>query len=267
LLRSDVYLSESQKYVNHQLEIAINSINNAIYSNGLISIRKIDYELAMDMSVDNAILERLSNVVMTNLKSNFIDLGDFNYIHKNSAKDQNNNAIFGEVRTYDSSNYLIYFHKNIVACLGLDNIIAIETVDAILIADRSRSQDIKKIVDDLSLNGDERIKLHSKYFRPWGYYEILSDSKLFKVKKILLKPNSSLSLKSHQFRSKHWVVIRGVATIHKDGEVFNISPEESTFIPAELKNRLSNQTDENLEIIEVQIGSYLGEDGIERFNY
>ena len=151
-----------------------------------------------------------------------------------------------------------------IACLGVDNIVAIESDDVFLIADKSRSQDIKKITQDLLSKNKEEVKLHKKGFRPWGYYQTLSEGKDFKVKRILVKPNSAISLQLHNKRSEHWVVIKGVAMIQKEEEIFELKTGESTFIPMQTKHRIMNQTDVSLEIIEVQMGSYVGEDDIVR---
>ncbi len=201
----------------------------------------------------------------TELKSKWSDVGDFNSIYQASLKDKNNNATFGDVKMYDSSNSLIYSNHSLIACLGLDNIVVVESDDAILIADKNKTQNIKKIVGDLSSTGSDKIKFHNKVFRPWGYYKSLINGEFFKVKKILINPYSSLSLQSHEFRSEHWIVVKGSVVVHNDQQVLNLNYGESTFIKAKTKHRLSNESNESAEIIEVQIGSYLGEDDIKRF--
>ncbi len=265
LLQSNVYLQEAKKYLSQQLEIAIKSMNNATQKDCCKSINLANYIDADDISVDYGILEKSSNVATTELKSKWSDVGDFNSIYQASLKDKNNNATFGDVKMYDSSNSLIYSNHSLIACLGLDNIVVVESDDAILIADKNKTQNIKKIVGDLSSTGSDKIKFHNKVFRPWGYYKSLINGEFFKVKKILINPYSSLSLQSHEFRSEHWIVVKGSVVVHNDQQVLNLNYGESTFIKAKTKHRLSNESNESAEIIEVQIGSYLGEDDIKRF--
>ncbi|MCE3255449.1 MAG: manC [Rickettsiaceae bacterium] len=265
LLDSDLYLEESKKYLSEQLKIAIKSMDNAKYSNGCYAIEYNDYQPAAEISVDYGILEKSHNIAVTELKSRWSDVGDFNSIYQASKKDENNNVIFGDVKTYESSNSLIYSHNSLIACLGLSNIVAVQTDNAILIANKNKVQDIKKIVNDLSLKNSDKIRFHNKVFRPWGYYEILAEEISFKVKRILINARSSISLQLHKFRSEHWVVIRGTATVQNDQKISILNPGESTFIPANTKHKLSNETNDDLEIIEVQMGEYCGEDDIERF--
>ena len=265
LLQSNIYLQEAKKYLGRQLEIAIRSMNNAIQKDYCNSIRLVDYNDADEISVDYGILEKSQNVAITELMSKWSDVGDFSSIYQASAKDKDNNATFGDVEMYDSSNSLIYSHNSLIACLGLDNIAVIQSDDSILIANKSKVQNIKEIVGDLSLKNSDKVKFHNKVFRPWGYYENLVDGGLFKVKKILINPHSSLSLQSHKFRSEHWIVVKGSAVVHNDEQVLNLNYGESTFIKSGAKHRLLNEGDEDLEIIEVQIGCYLGEDDIKRF--
>ncbi len=267
LLQANILIKEAEKYLKKQLEIARQSIENAKPSDdGCYLIDNKFYDRADDISVDYGILEKSSNVAVTQLISSWSDVGDFNSIHEAKDKDSNQNVIFGEVKTYDSSNCLIYSNNSLITCLGVKNLAIIETDDSILIVDKDRTQDVKRIVKDLVEQGSDKIKLHNRVFRPWGYYETLSQQSNFKVKRILVNPNSSLSLQSHKYRSEHWVVVSGNATVQNDDKILNLKAGESTFIPEEIKHRLSNQSDGVLEIIETQTGSYLGEDDIKRFD-
>ena len=166
---------------------------------------------------------------------------------------------------YETKNSFIQAENSLITCLGLDNIIAIETSDAILIADKSKSQDVKKITQDFLAQNKDEVKFHDRVHRPWGYYEIIQARDNFKVKRILVNPNSSLSLQRHNFRSEHWVVIKGVATVQRESEAFDLSAGKSTFISIGQKHRLRNKTEDNLEIIEIQMGEKIEESDIERF--
>ncbi len=265
LLQSDLYLNEAEKFLPEQLKIARNAIENSRAKNGFYNVDYEDYQPAQDISIDYGILEKSQNVAVVPLKAKWSDVGDFSSIYRVSAKDQKNNAVFGDVRSYDSSNSLIYSYNKLITCMGLDNIVVVESDDAILVADKNRTQDIKKIVGDLSSQNHDKAKFHNKVFRPWGYYETIAEEGFFKVKKISVNPGSSLSLQLHQFRSEHWVVIKGQAKVQNGEDLINLEVNQATFIPAKTKHRLTNESDQILEIVEIQIGSYLGEDDITRF--
>lgn len=264
LFKSKIYIDETTKYLEDQIEVAENAISNANDDKVFCEIRDVDYEEAKDISIDYGILEKSDNVATTEMKADWSDVGDFKAVYDIKDKDKNGNVVDGNAALYDTKNSLIHSQKNMIACLGVDNIVAIESDDVFLIADKSRAQDIKKITQDLLSKNKEEVKLHKKGFRPWGYYQTLSEGKDFKVKRILVKPNSAISLQLHNKRSEHWVVIKGVAMIQKEEEIFELKTGESTFIPMQTKHRIMNQTDVSLEIIEVQMGSYVGEDDIVR---
>jgi mannose-1-phosphate guanylyltransferase/mannose-6-phosphate isomerase len=265
LLQADILLSESQKYLPQQLELAKKAIKNSIKDGIFDQIQDSDYHNAKDVSIDYAILEKTKNIAVTTMRANWSDVGDFNSIYKIHKKDKNHNAISGDVVLRDTKNSLVKSENILITCLGLDNIIAIQTGDAILIADRSKSQDIKKITKDLLMSHEDKVKFHNRVYRPWGYYEVIQSDDNFKVKRILVNPLSSLSLQSHNFRSEHWIVINGIATVENNGNKFDLPKGESTFIATKHKHRLSNNTNEDLEIIEVQMGERVEESDIERF--
>ena len=265
LFTADFLIKEAKKYLPQGLSTAKSSINNANQDKIFCEINNNDYKNAEDISIDYAILEKSDNIATTHLKSEWSDVGDFESIHKVKDKDANGNVIKGNVASYDTHNSLIYANNNLIACLGLKNIIAVATDNAILIADKNKAQDIKKITKDLLSKNKDEVKFHNRVFRPWGYYETLSSGIGFKVKRILVNPNSSLSLQSHNFRSEHWVIIKGVATVEKENKISQLLAGESIFIAIKDKHRLSNNTKQDLEIIEVQIGEKTDEDDITRF--
>lgn len=264
LFKPSLYISETKEYLGNHLEIAEHALNNAYQDGCFCTIRQEDYKHVEGISIDYGILEKSKYVATTEMKANWSDVGDFKAVYDVKEKDQHNNVVEGDACLYDTKDSLIYSQKHLITCLGLDNIIAIESDDAFLIADRNRTQDIKKVTKELLEKNQEIVKLHKKGFRPWGYYQTLSEGSGFKVKRIIVKSHSSLSLQLHNQRSEHWIVIKGVAMIQKGEEILELKTGESTFIPIQTKHRIMNQTDISLEIIEVQMGNYVGEDDIVR---
>jgi mannose-1-phosphate guanylyltransferase/mannose-6-phosphate isomerase len=265
LLSADIYLKEAEKYLPKNVDVAKKALANAKEDGAFCTINLSDYQAAQDISIDYGILEKSSAVATTILQADWSDVGDFSAIYKEGVKDKNNNVTDGNVELYDTKDCLIHSHHSLITCLGLKNTIVIETDDTILIADKSKSQDVKLIVKDLLEKNKNEVKLHNRVYRPWGYYETISQDKVFKVKRIAVNPGASLSLQMHNHRSEHWVVIKGVANVQKDEEIFNLEAGKSTFIPVRTKHRLANNSKELLEIVEVQMGDYVEEDDIIRY--
>jgi mannose-1-phosphate guanylyltransferase/mannose-6-phosphate isomerase len=180
-------------------------------------------------------------------------------------KDATGNAHVGDVLFTDSRNTLVHATSRLVSLVGVDDLIVIETPDAVLVTDRTRSQDVKHIVKALSDQGREEQTLHRKVHRPWGWYDSIDEGGRFKVKRIQVKPGASLSLQKHHHRAEHWIVVTGTAEITNGDKVILLTENQSTYIPLGEVHRLANPGSIPLEIIEVQSGSYLGEDDIVRF--
>jgi mannose-1-phosphate guanylyltransferase/mannose-6-phosphate isomerase len=171
----------------------------------------------------------------------------------------------GDVLLQDSSNTLAMSDGRLIACVGVDNLVVIETADAILVAHKDKTQDVKKIVDRLKAAGRTEGQAHRKVFRPWGSYDSIDNGARFQVKRIIVKPGAALSLQMHYHRAEHWIVVSGTAKVTKGTEILLLSENESTYIPLGTTHRLENPGRVDLEMIEVQSGSYLGEDDIVRF--
>jgi mannose-1-phosphate guanylyltransferase / mannose-6-phosphate isomerase len=220
-------------------------------------------------SVDYAVMERCPgsafDIRVVPLDAGWSDVGAWDAVWQLAAKDAQGNAALGDVIVADSRNTLVHATSRLVSLVGADNLMVIETPDAVLVADRERSQDVKKIVAALTAEGREEKNLHRKVHRPWGWYDSLDNGERHQVKRILVKPGASLSLQMHHHRAEHWIVVRGEAEVTNGERVFTLRENESTFIPQGQKHRLANRGSEPLEIIEVQSGSYLGEDDIVRF--
>ena len=220
-------------------------------------------------SIDYAVMERCPGSVfpiqMIPLDAGWNDLGAWDAVWNVLPKDAHGNAHVGDVLSTDSHNNLVYANSRLVSLVGVDNLVVIETPDAILVANKSRSQDVKHIVAQLQSTNREEHTLHRKVHRPWGWYDSIDEGGRFKVKRIQVKPKASLSLQKHDHRAEHWIVVTGTAEITNGDKVLTLTENQSTYIPLGEVHRLANPGTIPLEIIEVQSGSYLGEDDIVRF--
>ena len=220
-------------------------------------------------SIDYAVIEHCpgSNVdiKMIALDAGWNDLGSWDAVWQVGESDGDGNVTSGDTILADTKNTFVHSSSRLVSTVGVDNLVIIETADAILIADKSQSQHVKKIVNQLVQDNRQEDTLHRKVHRPWGWYDSIDEGARFKVKRIQVKPGASLSLQKHAHRAEHWVVIKGAAEITNGEQVLTLIENQSTYIPPGTLHRLSNPGDIPLEIIEVQSGSYVGEDDIERF--
>lgn len=230
-------------------------------------------------SIDYAVMERIaSNATGTSavpgalpagvvlpLSAGWSDVGAWDALWKVLPKDQSGNVYQGDVLLEDCRNTLALSEGRLIACVGVHDLVVVETADAILVAHKDRTQDVKKIVDSLKRQGRSEGAIHRKVFRPWGWYDGVDAGERFQVKRIVVKPGGTLSLQMHHHRAEHWIVVSGTAKVTKGESSFLLSENESTFIPLGTTHRLENPGRVALEMIEVQSGSYLGEDDIVRF--
>ena len=220
-------------------------------------------------SIDYAVMERCPGseypIKMVLLDAGWSDLGAWDALWSLLPKDIQGNAHVGDVLATDSRNTLVHANSRLVALVGVQNLVVVETPDAVLVADRSRSQDVKCIVTALQQQKREEHTLHRKVHRPWGWYDSIDEGGRFKVKRILVRPGASLSLQKHQHRAEHWVVVNGTAEITCGDKKLWLTENQSTYIPLGEVHRLANPGSIPLEVIEIQSGSYLGEDDIFRF--
>jgi mannose-1-phosphate guanylyltransferase len=194
------------------------------------------------------------------------DIGSWNAFADLNVADHDGNRKQGEVFFHNSKNASVIAEKRLVSLVGMEDVIVVETMDAVLILNKAHTQEVKTVYLAFKNNQNEIHKVHREAHRPWGVYTVLEDEPSFKVKKIKVKPNGKLSLQSHKHRAEHWVVVKGEATIMNDGKEIKLQENESTFIEKGHKHQLMNLTQEPLEIIEIQSGDYLGEDDIVRYD-
>jgi mannose-1-phosphate guanylyltransferase/mannose-6-phosphate isomerase len=220
-------------------------------------------------SIDYAVMERCPgsrfDIRMIPLAAGWSDLGAWDAVWQSAAKDAAGNAAHGDVISMDSRNTLVHATSRLVSVVGLDDVIVVETPDAVMVADRARSQEVKKIVNALNDRHRGEQSLHRKVHRPWGWYDSIDNGPRHQVKRIMVKPGASLSLQMHHHRAEHWIVVSGTAEVTNGDKVMILSENQSTYIPLGQTHRLANPGKVPLEIIEVQSGSYLGEDDIVRF--
>ena len=219
-------------------------------------------------SIDYAVIEKSPGkrtIHVVPLDAGWSDLGAWDAVWSVGQKDQNNNVIKGDVLFENTKNSYVNSSGRLIAVVGVDNVVVIETSDAVLVADKSQSQSIKKIVEQLEEQKRKEKDLHRKVHRPWGWYDSLDEGQCFKVKRIMVNPGSSLSLQMHHHRAEHWIVVKGTAAVMNGDQIITLTENQSTYIPQGQKHRLTNIGSEPMEIIEVQTGSYLGEDDIVRF--
>jgi len=209
-------------------------------------------------SIDYAVMEQTKNAVVVSLQSDWNDVGAWSAMWDVSGKDALGNAVQGDV--------MLDTESRLVAALGVEDLVVVETADAVLVADKSRVQDIKKLVEKLKQQKRSELKNHTEVCRPWGSYESIVSQPRFQAKRIVVNPGATLSLQLHHHRAEHWVVVKGCGRVTRGDEVFHLNEDESTYIPVGMKHRLENTGVIPLEIVEVQTGSYLGEDDIVRFD-
>jgi mannose-1-phosphate guanylyltransferase/mannose-6-phosphate isomerase len=270
VLRASVWLKAIQNFSPDIYEATQKAFKQKTTDAMFIRPEEVAFKSIPSNSIDYAVIEKCPSsnfdIKMLALDANWSDLGSWDAVWQTGMKDEYQNVTYGDTLLENTKNSLIFADDRLVATVGIDHLVIIETPDAIMIADRNESQHIKLIVDKLQCLKREEGMLHRKVARPWGWYDNLDEGKNFKVKRIQVNPGASLSLQKHSKRAEHWIVIKGIAEVICNDKKIILKENESTYIPLGSKHRLSNPGKDALEIIEVQSGSYLGEDDIERFD-
>jgi len=216
-------------------------------------------------SIDYAVMEKTDRAVVMQLAAGWSDIGAWSAIWETAARDVQGNVTQGDVFAYDTHNTLLISKHRLVAAVGLEDVIVVETPDAVLIANKDRAQDVKEIVIRLKHERRSEHLMHRRVFRPWGSYEGIDAGERFQVKRLIINPGAAISLQLHHHRAEHWVVVKGTARVTRGDDILHLGENQSTYIPVGMKHRLENPGNALLEIIEVQSGDYLGEDDIVRF--
>jgi mannose-1-phosphate guanylyltransferase/mannose-6-phosphate isomerase len=270
LMKADTWLKAINKHNPNIFKCINSSMENLLIDGSFIRPSKNHFNKCPSDSIDYAVIEKLPgsefNLDVYKLNFSWNDLGNWNSLTNLMNIDKFNNYTCADYYGYKSNNNIIYSNKNLIVTSGIKNTVIVEDDDSIFVGDRDDESALKQIDTFTKINDNNRFKNKNITYRPWGYYEDLSYGKLYKVKKIHVNPKSSLSLQSHKYRSEHWVVVDGTATVISGDDTFNLSEGESTFIKKNQKHRLMNNFNKPLIIIEVQYGKKIDESDIKRFD-
>jgi len=265
LLNARIYLEELGRYRPDILEAAEAAFTRGRGDLDFVRLDPEAFAQCPSDSIDYAVMEHTDRSVVVPLDCGWSDLGSWSQLHELGARNDDGNVLVGDVIAEDTADSYIRSEGRLVATLGVDNVVVVETADAVLVADRSRVQDVKRIVERLKTEGRGEHSVHRRVYRPWGAYEGIAQETRFQVKRIIVNPGGRLSLQMHHHRAEHWVVVSGTAKVTRGDESFLLSEDQSTYLPLGTTHRLENPGVIPLELIEVQTGSYLGEDDIVRF--
>ena len=216
-------------------------------------------------SIDYAVMEKTEHAQVIPADFDWSDVGSWSAIWEASAQDANGNHLVGDVVGVDTTNSYVYAQQRLVGTVGVDDLVIVETADAVLVANKDAVQDVRRVVDELKAQERDEYLTHLEVFRPWGSYEGVGFGDRYQVKRIKVKPGEALSLQMHHHRAEHWIVVQGTAEVTRGEDTFTLAENESTYIPLGVTHRLRNPGKLDLQLIEVQVGGYLGEDDIVRF--
>ena len=265
LLNASTYMKELDAQAPAMAEQCRAAMATAVRDMDFVRPDAAAFRACPSDSIDYAVMEKTALGGVVSLDCGWSDVGAWSALWDVGARDDSGNVSKGDVVLEDSTNSYFRSESRLVAAAGVSDLVVVETADAVLVADRDRVQDVKKIVNRLKREERSEASLHHRVFRPWGSYESLIVSERFQVKRIVVNPGQTLSLQMHHHRAEHWIVVAGTAEVTCEDKVFMLGEDESTYIPLGHKHRLANPGRIPLELIEVQSGTYLGEDDIVRF--
>jgi mannose-1-phosphate guanylyltransferase/mannose-6-phosphate isomerase len=266
LFKAARYLKELENFAPDILTASKQAFQNAKEDQDFLRLDETAFKACPSESIDYAVMEKTQAAVVIPLDAGWNDVGSWSSLWDISEQDNDGNVSLGDVLTENVQNSYLRAEHRLLTVLGVKDLMIIETADAILVANKDSVQDVKKIVSRLKADARSETELHSKVYRPWGSYECIDNEQRFQVKRITVNPGASLSLQMHYHRSEHWIVVQGTAKITRGEDCMILSENQSTYIPLGVKHRLENPGKLPLEMIEVQSGSYLGEDDIVRFD-
>jgi len=265
VFRADVMLSEIARFEPDIAEAAKMAVGGMTKDLDFLRLPAEAFAQAPKKSIDYAVMERTERAAVVPLNCGWSDVGSWSAVWDVLGHDADGNSTTGPAVFVDSHNSLVHADEAILtAVVGLDNVVVITTPDAVLVTSRDKAEQVKGLVEQLKAQNREQVVQHLRVYRPWGYYQAIDNGSRYQVKRIVVKPNAMLSLQKHSHRSEHWVVVRGTAEVTMGSEILTVHENESTYIPIGSVHRLANPGKIPLELIEVQVGSYLGEDDIVR---
>jgi mannose-1-phosphate guanylyltransferase/mannose-6-phosphate isomerase len=267
VFKAQIYLDELTKFRPDMVKAATAAFNDQSIDLDFVRLDKEAFLACPSESIDYAVMEKTEKSLVVPLSAGWSDIGSWSALSEALKQDRDDdNVFYGDVLAKDVTNSYMHSESRMIAGIGIDGLVVVETADAVLVADKSKSQDVKEIVARLKESGRYEPFTHVRVYRPWGRYETVDECDRFKVKRIVVNPGASLSLQRHNHRAEHWVVVKGTAKIVNGDEEKLLTEDQSTYIPIGTVHRLENPGLIPLEIVEVQTGSYLGEDDIERFS-
>jgi len=265
LIKASRYLQELQKYRPEIFLACKKALAHTTHDNDFVRLDAEAFALCPDESVDYAVMENTTDAVVVPLDAGWNDIGAWSALWEVNEKDEEGNTTFGDTILQETSNSLIHGGERLIAIVGLDNMVIVDTKDALLVACKDKVQDVKKIVEKLKAEKRSEFKIHREVYRPWGKYDSIDHGERYQVKRITVNPGEKLSIQMHHHRAEHWIVVSGTASVTNGEKTFLVTENESTYIPIGIVHALENPGKVPLEMIEVQSGSYLGEDDIVRF--
>ena len=265
LFKASRYIEELGKHRPDILDACTASLETLTPDLDFVRINEEAFKACPDESIDYAVMEKADNVVVVPMDAGWNDVGAWSSLWEVTPKDGNGNAVSGDVMTHNTQDSLIKSTSKLVATVGVKDIVVVETKDAVLVAGKDQVQDVKKIVERLKAEGRSEYELHREVYRPWGKYDSIDNGERYQVKRITVKPGNKLSVQMHHHRAEHWIVVSGTARVGRDDEEIMLTENESVYLPVGCVHWLENPGKIPLELIEVQSGSYLGEDDIVRF--
>jgi mannose-1-phosphate guanylyltransferase/mannose-6-phosphate isomerase len=266
MFRASVFLKELKRFAPEMIKACRKAYKGSAKDLDFLRLDAEAFSASPGGSIDYAVMEKTGAAIVLPLDAGWSDVGSWSSLWEVLPRDKSGNALSGDVVVSDVRDSFIHASSRLTAAIGVRDLIIVETADAVLVAHKDQSQKVKQVVDHLKADRRDEALLHRRVNRPWGAYECIDSEDRFQVKRITVNPGASLSLQKHMHRAEHWVVVKGTARITKGGEVITVSENESIYIPLGVKHRLENPGRIPLELIEVQSGSYLGEDDIVRYD-
>ncbi|HIF9082725.1 TPA: mannose-1-phosphate guanylyltransferase/mannose-6-phosphate isomerase [Photobacterium damselae] len=264
LFKASVYLEELKKFNPDIYSICEKAIKSSFTDLDFIRIHKEIFEQCPDDSIDYAVMERTDKAAVIPLDAGWSDVGSWSALWDVQSKDNNDNVTKGDVLVDSVSNSYIYSQDKLIAAVGVDNLVIVETKDAVLVANKDKVQDVKNIVNQLKQDGRPEFRQHQEVYRPWGKHDQIAEGNRYHVKKVVVRPGEKTATQIHYHRAEHWIVVSGTAKVTNGNETYLVTENQSTYIPVGAAHSFENPGKVNLELIEVRTGSYLAEDDIER---
>ncbi len=266
MFKAKAYIDELEKFQPDMVKHCLSAVSDMIEDIGFLRLDAEAFAQCESDSIDYAVMEKTHHAVVVPMNAGWSDIGSWSSLWEQQNKDAAGNTTRGDVIAVDTDNSFIHSESRLVATLGVDNLIIVETQDAVLVADKSRSQEVKKIVEILAREKREEENYHRIVYRPWGSFDSVDEGERYKVKRITVNPGAKLSMQMHHHRAEHWIIVKGTARVYRNDDILDLTENESVYIPLGARHSLENPGKIPLHIIEVQSGSYLGEDDIVRFD-